>query len=117
MSFPDIHGTGRLVTQPNMGVASTGDEWSNALVVFTTHRPTDTGGWEETGSMAATVVGYGEVARQLAAHTKGDVVTITGRINQLIVWNEQPRVSITLDAIEAVRAKGSRKGSAVGAMR
>lgn len=99
MSFPDIAGTGRLATQPNTGITRTGNEWCNTLLVFTAHRKTDAGAWEETGSMVATAVGYSDVAIQLAAYGKGDVVAITGRINELIVWNGQPRVSITLDTI------------------
>lgn len=113
MSLPTITGTARLVTDPKRGVTRSNDPWANCVVRFVGYRKTEAGQWEEDSSYAATVVAFGDVARQLVHFAKGDEVEVTGKLKDLSVWTPErgdPRPQLSIVASELTRPEKRSNG-------
>ena len=110
MGYPAITGTGRLITAPNIGTTRTGGDWCNVMILFTAHRKTEAGVWEETGAVTVAAVAFNDTAHHLAAHAKGDRVTITGKVKELTVWNGRPQLSIAIDTVTTAVAYAQPAG-------
>ncbi|MER7280369.1 hypothetical protein ABT369_38630 [Dactylosporangium sp. NPDC000244] len=103
MSLPTISGTAQLLTDPKKALTKTNKPMATALLKFTGWRKVD-GKWEEGDSVVASAIAFEDAARALAAFSKGDNVAVTGMAT-LTVWNDQPRLNLTLSACMAPAAK------------
>lgn len=97
MALPELRGTGRLLTDPRMGVGKNDKAWASALVKFPTWRKND-GSWEEGEGTVASVIAFEEVASQLGRYAKGDAVGIHGTA-KAAVWNDKPQLAVTVTQV------------------
>lgn len=110
MSLPEVRGAGKLVTDPRSGETKTGGRWTNGLIRFQSWRKTGDD-WEPGDAVVASVIGFDEVADQLAGYAKGDDVAVQG-VTSVGIWKEQPQLKITLSRVwKPERRKGGSQAS------
>jgi single-stranded DNA-binding protein len=105
MSLPTISGTAQLLTDPKEALTKTNKPMATALLKFAAWRKVD-GKWEEGDSVVASAIAFEDAARALAAFSKGDNVAVTGT-GTVTMWNDQPRLNLTVQTCEAPAPKPS----------
>lgn len=96
MALPELRGIARLLTEPRTGVGSTGKPWTSALIKFPQWRKTDDG-WKEGDGVVASIIGFEDVADQLAGYAKGDEIEVRGTVT-LGEWQGKPQLKLTVEA-------------------
>lgn len=112
VSLPTLTGTARLLTDPKRALTKDRKPMATALLKFQGWRKVD-GKWVEGDHVVASAIAFEDVARDLAQHGKGDEIEVAG-VATLTVWNEQPRLNLSLKAVAAVE-KRQRNPEAVAA--
>lgn len=99
MSLPNLHGTGRLISDPKTGTSRNGQDWTSAVVKFQAWRKGDNG-WEEGDHAIAACIAFGDTAATLARFSKGDEVELRGPAS-LALYDGKPQLRVTIDVLPA----------------
>lgn len=110
MSLPTVSGTAQLLTEPKKALTKTNKPMATALLKFAAWRKVD-GKWEEGDSVVASAIAFEDTARALAEFSKGDNVVVTGT-GTATVWNDQPRLSLTVQTCAAPAARTATERAA-----
>jgi single-stranded DNA-binding protein len=99
MSLPCLDGVGTLSTDVRRGLTKAGKRWAGATVRFASRKKDADDKWVDDTVIFVSVVGFDLAAEELAAFSKGDMVTVIGKIKALGIWNPErgePRPSLEM---------------------
>ncbi len=97
MSYPKVHGTAELISDPKSGPSKNGGRWCNAIVKFAKHRKQTNGTWTEVESFVAVIMAFDDHADILSGFAKGQPVEVIGTA-AIGEWNGKPQMQITIGA-------------------
>lgn len=97
MSYPKVHGTAELISDPKSGPSRNGGRWCNAVVKFVKHRKQTNGTWVEVESFVAVIMAFDDHADMLSGFAKGQPVEVIGTA-AVGEWNGKPQMQITIGA-------------------
>lgn len=104
MSLPTVSGTARILTEPTRKLTKTHEPMSNALIKFQGWKKDGDGKWTEGEEVLASVLAFGDVAKQFAGFAKGDDVEVSG-IGTLQMWKDKPQLLLSLKSVAAVEKR------------
>ncbi|ANZ17472.1 single-stranded DNA-binding protein [Streptomyces noursei] len=119
MALPTITATGNLAADPELRSTANGTAVATFTVACNDNRKNDRGEWEQVGTTWLRCTAWQQRAELVAEQlTKGDTVTITGRLKQDDYEKDGAKhTAYQVDVIEVarpIRPGGSRRSGAAG---